>query len=386
MTVHCGPLALAIAVTLGVVGCRGGAGGNVARDGAAGDIPPEGATEAGPAKDVALDQPAGGDAADARPDLHGDGALASDGGDAGAPLPNRTTGIWYSTWYTPALWGDWGINYVPVVPGGDRQYDSGEAAVIDSHLAMIADARIDFLLLDLTNHIGTDFILMRAKALCGRLVAWNAAHPDRPVRYAIAVGATQWTKDPADIEAEATSAWTWFVQAFGDDNYFRWDGKPLLVANDQGVRAPFTAYAPKPNASRFTLKWWNGNVGASSVPVVARGDYLGWAFIDGALANQEAMVVMPGWRNRAGNPPVSRFLNGEEAGFYKHRGWERVLAAPPRLVVINSFNEFAENTGVEPARTDKLSGLPGQEAWSAPSLYWDLTRHYNLLYKGLPAP
>ena len=79
---------------------------------------------------------------------------------------------------------------------------------------------------------------------------------------------------------------------------------------------------------------------------------------------------MPGWRNRVGFAPVLR----KDGAFYRSC-WETILNSKgrPRVIIINSFNEFAERTGVfpsdataEPEKDDRYSG----------AMYWEMTKDY----------
>ena len=79
---------------------------------------------------------------------------------------------------------------------------------------------------------------------------------------------------------------------------------------------------------------------------------------------------MPGWINKSGER-ILRTQLGVEGGFYTTCGWNRVLAAAPEMTVINSFNEFAERTAVQPADTSIVGD--SLESWSSPSFYWDIT-------------
>ena len=67
------------------------------------------------------------------------------------------------------------------------------------------------------------------------------------------------------------------------------------------------------------------------------------------------MVVMPGWDNRKGHTPVPR----DHGRRYKD-SWKQVFTAKkkPKMIVINSFNEYAENTGVFTAKTDLYGDDP----------------------------
>jgi hypothetical protein len=166
------------------------------------------------------------------------------------------------------------------------------------------------------------------------------------------------------------------------------DGKPLLVSYaDYGDRLNWESAAiDKTNSGHFTIRWAQGQVPAENPtpPILPPGDYglyYGWAFIEGSQPNSEAMVVMPGWNNhRLGYTPVPR------AGgtFYSGSNWDRVIdrvdTNPLDFVIINSFNEYAEETAIAPADTSQV--LPPTEPWPSPTFYWDMTLDYLALLKG----
>ena len=93
---------------------------------------------------------------------------------------------------------------------------------------------------------------------------------------------------------------------------------------------------------------------------------------------------MPGWNNHQGQF-VSRTQYGSPGGFYLNCGWDRVLSANPKpsMVIINSYNEYAEQTAVAPANTNLVGG-GGAEPWPSPSYYWDITVNKITQYKSAP--
>lgn len=291
-------------------------------------------------------------------------------------------------------WEAWDIKYRPYTLGEYRAYDTQEAAVIDEHLRMITKAGIDFLIFDLTNTLDTDegYITEGAKVVAERIRIWNSNKENTPVKYAIAVGGMQYTGNPRTLEQEANSIWNQFIDYFGTDNYYHLDGKPLLVSYSTYTQRDrwTTARINKSATSRFNLQWAQGSVpyteNKRQVPLPSEyGSYLGWGYPQGSLPNKDVMVVMPGWNNRV-HMFTSRYENGVEGNFYSIKGWERVLAQQPRMVIINSFNEYLEHTGVAPADTsgvtDAFSISLGQR-WSNPDFYWNMTVEYNKQYKGI---
>jgi hypothetical protein len=68
--------------------------------------------------------------------------------------------------------------------------------------------------------------------------------------------------------------------------------------------------------------------------------------------------------------------------------WASVLRANPRHVVLNSWNEFAEQTGMEPADTSNLPA--GCDAWvdaagkPSPTVYWQRTVDGLAQWRAMP--
>lgn len=275
------------------------------------------------------------------------------------------------------------IEYLPRTLGSYQQYDSSNPAVIDEHIAMISAAQIDYLLFDETNNLNnvSGAILNRAARVAARLDLWNqGANPE--LKYAFAIGGVQYSNDPETIENEARQTWEEFANdpSIGDD-YYQLDGKPLLVVyTSKANQAAWLAYSGDKTASnRFTVRF------ASSDPSVTAGEY-GWQLPStGTVPDDEVMVAMAGWNNHYGNAaPIPR----NKGEFYTEYVWDVILSQDPlpESVVINSFNEFGEDTAVQPADTSQLTL---SEKWFNsndvldPDLYWDLTVGYVAQYKAL---
>lgn len=274
------------------------------------------------------------------------------------------------------------IKYKPRTLGSYQQYDSGDSAVIDEHLQMIAGAKIDYLLLDETNNLNnvSGAILNRATSVAERVSTWNTSGTNRRVGYAFAIGGIQWTNNPLTIEQEARQVWEEFANDPGiGDDYYTLEGKPLLVVyTNKANQAAWQSYTGDKQASnRFTVRF------ASSDPHATAGEY-GWQLpASGTVQDDEVMVAMPGWNNHiAGYPPVSR----DSGAYYSTKNWDVILSRDPlpASVVINSFNEFGEDTGVQPTDTSELTT---SEKWYNASgqldadMYWDATVDYVQEYK-----
>ena len=287
-------------------------------------------------------------------------------------------GIWYSVWYTyngdfgnniqTNIWKNWNIQYKPLLPDGTYgYYDSLDEELINYHLEQISEAGIDFLIFDQTNNIDAEggMINKRALKVAECIKAWNDSGK-RPIKYCSAIGKIQWDKNGKAIEDEAVLLYNRYLKEDFGDAYYMLDGKPLLIVYGDGASDMWNKYLKDGGKSKytdkFTLRWADNQ----STP-----GYYGWAYDKGTQQDKEVMVVMPGWDNRKGHTPVPR-----DHGSWYRASWKEVFTAKnkPKIIVINSFNEYAENTGVFTALTD----LYGDDA---PDMYWNMTKEYIKLYR-----
>lgn len=313
--------------------------------------------------------------------------------DVVAFYPTVDGGTWKVQRYASAdnitynTWAGFGskppIKYQPLTLGSYQQYDSGNTAVIDEHLSTISAAKIDYLLLDETNNLNVaeGAILNRAERLAQRVNVWNDNAANPKVRYAFAIGGLQYSNDPVTLENEARQTWEEFANdpTIGGDNYYQVDNKPLLVvyANKAQQSSWLNYTGDKSASSAFTVRF------ASSDPTATAGEY-GWQLPPtGTVSDDTVMVAMPGWNNHlSGYTPVAR----DKASYYTNNVWNVILnrSPLPNSVVINSFNEFAEDTGIQ---TSDTSQLTTSEMWYnssnvlQPDLYWSLTVNYIQQYK-----
>ena len=303
-------------------------------------------------------------------------------------------GIWYSTWYAYTepgsdsnrfdTWGAWSIDFTPLLPNGTfGYYDSKDDEMIRFHLEKLSEAQIDFIIMDQTNNIDVDggYINERSLAVARYIKTYNDSET-RPVRYCSAIGGIQWSQNAKTIEDEAEMLWRRYCeQDFGGEKYHYYlDGKPLLIVYGDGAERMWAEYdGDKTYADKFTIRWADNN----STP-----GYFGWAYDKGPVWDGGVTVVMPGWHNRAGHAPVNRKY-GET---YK-KFWQNILDAEyrPRLIVINSFNEYAERTAVFPAVSNEKTA--NADKWykdrsktEDPYMYWDMTVSYIKRFKEMRKP
>ncbi len=288
-------------------------------------------------------------------------------------LPNS----YYEAFYLN-IWDAWGIKALPFTQGTYQQYDSGDSLVIREHFAELTTANIDYLLMDETNNIyvNSATIFNRAMTVAREMKKWNENPVNRPLRYAFAIGGIQFNGDPTIIEFEAKEVWNNVVNKAengGQNTYYMLDRKPLLVCyyGQQSYLDAWKALSDHQWSDHFTLRWCNGT--NQNTP-----DLFGWGIPNGSISSATLMEVMPGWNNHHG-AFVSRTYNNSEGDFYRKLCWDRVLAKSPDQVIINSYNEFAEETALQKANTSMVTG--NSEKWSSPNLYWDMTVNYIKQYK-----
>ena len=319
--------------------------------------------------------------------------------EAATQLPPEETdptdiGIWYSTWYAYTepgsdsnrfdTWHAWDIDFTPQLPDGTfGYYDSADENVIRFHLEKLSEAQIDFIIMDQTNNIDVDggYINERSLAVVRYIKTYNDSGA-RPVRYCSAIGGIQWSQNAKTIEDEAKMLWRRYCeQDFGGEKYHYYlDGKPLLIVYGDGAEQKWTEYeGDKTYAEKFTIRWADNK----NTP-----GYYGWAYTKGPVWDGNVTVVMPGWHNRAGHTPVGRKL-GET---YK-KFWAAILDAEyrPRIIIINSFNEYAERTAVFPATSsDKTENgdkwYKDRKKTEDSYMYWEMTVSYIKEFKEMRKP
>lgn len=321
-------------------------------------------------------------------------------------------GIWYAIWYDnkPAgsFWETSGRNnktypgdpiyYRPLLPDGTYgKYDSRDRDVLNFNLKEIADAQIDFIIMDQTNMIDNENGRLNAASIitAEAIAAWNKVEGNRKIQYCSAIGAfaRRNTMDHVEEEAKKLVERYLDVEDLGaPENHVYVDGKPLMVIfNCVFSEAEWNEYQAThdtPYCDRFTIRYSKGHVKKGEMGL------WGWCMQDGPQINEDVAVMMPGWYKiaRPGEPygtlPWHPYAFRERGKFYED-GWKLLLQSDivPNYVVINSFNEYAEHTGVYTAKTDLFPEDYGIERWldgdgkENPSMYWDMTRAYIAKFK-----
>ncbi|MBP3392377.1 MAG: hypothetical protein J6L76_06280 [Clostridia bacterium] len=320
-------------------------------------------------------------------------------------------GAWYSLWYdgtgADSFWetvtNDYGqripILYKPLLPDGTfGRYDSSDGDVMQFHLQEIAKAGIDFLIFDQTNDIdaqnakGVKWINLNSIKMAKAITEWNKVKGNRQIRYCSAVG-TFASVDKATgqayasgkkklnvIEEEAEKLYARYIKReWGSEkNHVYVDGKPLLVVFTV-TQAEWEAYAKShdtPYADKFTLRF---AVGHAYDPGL-----WGWV-IPKAQVTEDVVTINPGWFK---DPHPLEKVYRKRGETYKTQ-WETILSSniTPNFIVINSINEYAEQTAIWPADTSDFPANHPIERWlnkdgqEDPYLYWNMTKTYIQKYR-----
>lgn len=308
---------------------------------------------------------------------------------------NAGAGIWkvlFKEYGFPDYQNYWEALTIEHVPTGGL-YDSGDTTKIEEHLDQIDDADIDFILIDLTNGVRSHtWIHNRAKAVCNQLAVHNANGGS--LKFAIASGKVQYSNNVADVEVEAQQVLDDFVNdPTCGPHYYQTNSKPLLEVHFNSYSQKQSWLSASHSASNsFEVKYGLGQIPvAQGTPPSSSGsscggfpsgptppwsdlhNYIGWSTPYGTWSTGPWAVVMPGTNNKHGN--VAK-RNGTGYQFYEDCAWDRVQANKANIdtVLINSYNEYAEETAVAPTDTTQFTSQPVlSEPWNSSSMYWNMT-------------
>ena len=164
--------------------------------------------------------------------------------EVGGPKPNRYVGMFYWQWHGPDRWGpDYNVTEFLKSHPGFKDFEahpkggpddptwywaeplfgyylSTDPWVIRKHLKMLSDAGVDFLFLDYTNGSIYDAEMKQFLAVAEDMKAKGVPVP----RLAFFLNSEPEWKIEALYQ-------TWYKPGHYDDMWFRWQGKPLLMAS-----------------------------------------------------------------------------------------------------------------------------------------------------------
>jgi hypothetical protein len=276
-------------------------------------------------------------------------ALGADTADAAT---GRLVGITYSSWFPPTVWGanggcTWGTPQL-------GPYNSADPAVIRQHGEWLADAGVDFILVDWSNDIDypADPNRMDIKAIedaTAQIFATFAQMPAHP-NIAIMIGspslAVDYTNGRVQTKADQVYA-TYASNPAYSGFYQQFRGKPLLV-DYAGTPALFQDGLPPWDDGRFTVRHLTGFVSEQANlldGLVSKYGYWSWEdrgqqtypVVDGV---PEAMVVNAAVRGDPNGWVSEDKREGRNNGQTFVSKWDRAVAVGPQVALVQSFNEW----------------------------------------------
>ncbi len=309
-------------------------------------------------------------------------------------------GAWFVTYNTESMWeSNFGtglpIKYQVLMPDGSYGLpDSRNIDVIDFQIKELADAKIDFVLFDLTNGgltekipygwNGNQWIVETTQLTCERIKLWNEKN-DWKIKYAIAVGVYANLRKSLSIgeatEYQAEAILEKFYHVYGEENHYQIDGKPLMILHDFGTENPITTAAgwnmysassrtDHDAGDQFSLR------GSLSTPNESTG-YAWYTPQGGTFLTEESVTVCPGQWNHSNSTPNTYRMDGQ----HYIDDWKTVVESDivPSIVLISSFNDYNEDTAVFTADTSQCNPQ-WEEQWIDDtgnlnaSMYWEITK------------
>jgi F5/8 type C domain len=321
-------------------------------------------------------------------------------------------GIWYEPLYSlnpPGPYNQWNgngsyINNLPLVnwttvsgspsyrSGYYEIYDSSNATVIADDMASMAAAKIDFVLIDVTNgglggvESQNNWTATYSGDIMTGAANWNANNSWK-IRVAFAVGDYQGgsqSADGADLEAQAQAVYTTYENSstYGTpSNWYQINGKPLLViyyALSPSQLASYCASNDCTYINKFQIEYANYQ---------GAGQW-GWNLTpSGTQVDPAGLVaeVTPGWKvDNAGQQ-----LDPRNDGTFYQNNWNVVFNNTyPRIVLLAAFNDWSEQMGlwINDTAASPYSPSPGYnmsgavrplEVWTLPDENITLDGYWN---------
>ena len=280
------------------------------------------------------------------------GALANLLAD-GPSTNGRLVGITYATWFPfPTAWSDdggcvWGTPELGF-------YDSADPAVIRQHAEWLADAGVDFILIDWSNNIDASNPARRdlhaIEEATEALFDVYAQLPRHP-RIAIMIGGGGGRENYTNgrIQAKADQVYAAFIN---NPRYRRlyqnYRGRPLLV-DYVGTPCPFSSGVVPWDDGRFTVRHMTGFL--SDQPVLLSADRVSrfgfWSWEDrGAQSypvvdgRPEFMVVSAAVRGDPCGWPCAHQRQTREGGRTFRSQWARAQSIGVDVALVQSWNEW----------------------------------------------
>ncbi len=280
------------------------------------------------------------------------------------PYYRATFGCWFTVYWTGpedvsyAHWPEW----TRVTPSDFGRYSCNDPDYLKTTFTRLKNIGVDFLTLDDTNGHWNDLGLIDRNINTIYAVAQELG--DRSPQIAISTGQPLAAGSAANQLVENDYYMTNYVKGY-PDKYFMWKNKPFLLVYTVPFKPTFTD-------SRFSIRRGSGFIswGKSSLIEQSQGLW-GWVF-DTQMPGSEVMGVQPGYdRNQHAHDGSTVFLRNNGQRYIDM--WLAAIKQNPEAIILPSWNDHGEETGVEAA-----NWFHGED----PYLYERITEGYLALRYG----
>lgn len=314
-----------------------------------------------------------------------------------APQEERLVGVAYTTWrYENSSWGEGHTWDIPLL----GEYLSNDKDIIRQHAIWLADAGVDFIVVDWSNNVGYIPETMAAARPDFRMIeeATTAvfevfATVENAPKICIMtgpghIGTGAFTDGSMDRKNNQIYN-TYIADSKYNQMYFYYEGKPLLLCYaatpsfiGDGVTAPYTD-----PAKRFTERWVTGFIGQQSnlYDEDTYRSYIHWSWEEHIKQTYmvkdgmpECMTVVAAYRpqDSEGDPgyiPAGGRNNGETF----RTQWQRANDIGTKIALVVSFNEWVsgEQNSLEVSKDIEPSETLG-------TLYLDIMKEQIKKFKG----
>ena len=300
-----------------------------------------------------------------------------------SPATNREyyssqVGLWYTVWWDslerdPVFFKHhWGTN-TRVKPIKHGYYATDDPEKLKDDFQFFHRIGIDYLIIDDTNgHYNDNGNIARHIEACYEVAKelGNTAP-----KLCFAAGRPLINGDVAGMQTEL-DIFARYAEKYKDNTYF-WKGKPLFVNFNIPVN-----YSYQDKQGRFTMRPAAG-LTSEGLPdrkkhgLDKTGMY-GWVF-NVQYETSEVYGITPGFSRSHNNLEVTAPPLARENGERYQREWLNAIKRKPEMIVIASWNDHAEETGVE--AVELLEPIPGRES-EKPFVYEKIMEGYLALKTG----
>ena len=291
-------------------------------------------------------------------------------------------GMWYCVWWDSEVKDSYYYEHhwlkeTRITPARFGYYATDDIDKLTYDLNYFNKIGIDYLLLDDTNNHAADSGNIASHINSVFKTADSIGAAGSP-ELAFAGGSPLLNNNEPGMLAEMDIFHAYSVKY--PDTYYRWKGKPLFVNFNMPINFKF-----KDPKDRFTIRNSCGHTSeslsyAAKYNLTATGLY-GWVFDTQYLAS-EVYGINPGWSrshndfNWTGPAPKSR----ENSAKYT-RMWLEAIKTNPEQIVVASWNDHAEETGIEAVILKEA--IEGREdEYKNPYMYEQITEGYLALKTG----